>query len=345
MRSSGVTGVTNCTSASPCASSARAGRAHSSNGRSGTMKPATPARAASRGNRRDRTRAADSDSSSAAAALAACGLARGELGQNPAQRNALRQRRAARALNRRAVRHRIRERHADLDDIGGRQRPRCSCCGNVSRSRKACSDVRDERRAGRSTLALRIASLIESRAAIRSALLQKRPLQRRHVLVAAAGQTDQNALARIRLRIALRAGERVRRFDRGQDAFGRTALGQRCQRIVVVDGFVLARDRRSSAARAPDRRPDSRAPPTPNAFPGSGRSRPAAAASSCPAARRACRTRATRRSGRGPRPMPPASRPSICTSRSLTNGWNKPIAFEPPPTQAIDDVRQACPVR
>ena len=39
--------------------------------------------------------------------------------------------------------------------------------------------------------------------------------------------------------IAARAEERVRSFDRGQDAFGPRAFGERIERLVVGRGFVV----------------------------------------------------------------------------------------------------------
>jgi len=49
---------------------------------------------------------------------------------------------------------------------------------------------------------------------------EQRSGKRRHVLVAATGQPDQDAAARMLARPALRAGESVRALDRGQDALG-----------------------------------------------------------------------------------------------------------------------------
>ena len=39
--------------------------------------------------------------------------------------------------------------------------------------------------------------------------------------------------------VALRAGERVRRFDRRQNSLGGTALRERCERAVVIHRFVF----------------------------------------------------------------------------------------------------------
>ena len=68
----------------------------------------------------------------------------GEFGKNPFERHALRERYAAGALNRGAVRHRIGERHADLDDVG-----RVRDCGEQRQEgltlRKSCGDIADER--------------------------------------------------------------------------------------------------------------------------------------------------------------------------------------------------------
>src|SRR5262245_48017308 len=61
----------------------------------------------------------------------------------------------------------------------------------------------------------------------------------RHVLVAAAREPDQEPLAAIRRGPALGARERVRTLERGQDAFGRAALAERRERLVVARGHVL----------------------------------------------------------------------------------------------------------
>ena len=118
MRSMGVTGVTNWTSATSRALSAARRSAHSSYGRSGTMKPLTPARAASSGKSLEaegEQRIQIAHEQQRRFRLAA---GRIELLENPAQRHALLQRHAARALDGHAVGHRIGERHADLDDVG-----------------------------------------------------------------------------------------------------------------------------------------------------------------------------------------------------------------------------------
>ena len=57
---------------------------------------------------------------------------------------------------------------------------------------------------------------------------------------------------------------------------------------------------------------------------------------------RDARRSATRNAPSSPsRPLPPASTPTIWTlSLSSRNGWNSPMAFEPPPTAATSSVRQ-----
>src|SRR5215471_8259837 len=61
----------------------------------------------------------------------------------------------------------------------------------------------------------------------------------RHVLVAAAREPDQDPFATIRRGPALRARERVRALERGQDALGRATLAERGERLVVARGHVL----------------------------------------------------------------------------------------------------------
>ena len=91
----------------------------------------------------------------------------------------------------------------------------------------------------------------------------------------------------------------------------------------------------AAARRARGRRRDSRARPRSSGPRGSGRRRPAADRCGCRAARPGGR-RSSRRHGhsrpRG-RARPPRRRRSP-RSASSRNGWNRPMAFEPPPMQA-----------
>src|SRR5690606_8128731 len=61
----------------------------------------------------------------------------------------------------------------------------------------------------------------------------------RHVLVAAARKADQDPRAAVRQRPAARAGERVRAFERRQDALGLAAFVEGRERLVVARRHVL----------------------------------------------------------------------------------------------------------
>src|SRR5580698_1335479 len=63
--------------------------------------------------------------------------------------------------------------------------------------------------------------------------LQESALQDGHVLVAPAGAADENSSARVGLRIAPRAEERMRTFDGRQNSFALGAFGERIQGFVV----------------------------------------------------------------------------------------------------------------
>ena len=106
------------------------------------------------------------------------------------------------------------------------------------------------------------------------------------------------------------------------------------QRLVVRDRHIFDAAAYRAARNAPGRCRDSRGRPRSNGLRGSGRRRSAAGRCGCRAARRASR-RSSRRNARRPRALArrPRRRRSL-TERSSRKGWNRPMAFEPPPTAA-----------
>ena len=205
------------------------------------------------------------------------------------QRRAGRQRAPGRALQHGTVGHRIRERHPELDQVGaGVDRGADQRRREVER-RIARREIRNERGPPAGAACRQDLERCGSRGRHSQLVSQVRG-DRPHVLVAAAGQVDQQDAVRVeRRRQAHRVRDGVRALERGDDALGGGQQAQRLDRLVVGDGDVARRARCRAARRARGRRPDSRARRRSSARCGSVRSRPAADTSCCRAAPRPAR--------------------------------------------------------
>ncbi len=129
---------------------------------------------------------------------------------------------AARALDGHAIGHRIGKRHADLDHVRGLGNGR-ELLAKLRAFRIACGEERHQRRLAAAR------ALPERRRNPLTGLPSTGPRKQfaregKHVLVAASGEPDQDALARMGLRPAARAGQRVRALDRRQYALALAAL-------------------------------------------------------------------------------------------------------------------------
>ena len=251
------------------------------------MKPATPARAAASGNlfeskSQQRVQVAHEQQR--------CPRPRLHLFQflqQPGQRESILQRRKARALDRGTVGHRITERNPDFDHVR-RGRDRRQVRGEIARLGNAA--VMNATIAGRPWAAVAaMAALIVSRGCVAAASsdlpLQQGALQRRHVLVATPRQADQDPATGVFLCVTP-ARRPAHGPSRSRAGCPRTGSTPRAPRAIHRPLPPHNRAGRCwPATHAQDRRQDSRARPTPNASPGSGRARPAAAASSTLAAR------------------------------------------------------------
>ena len=248
-------------------------------------------------------------------------LARFDLLEYPRQSHPIRQGDEARPLDRGAVRHRIAERHADLHHVAnlgdrgqivleraprrksGREEIPPAPAGRAGRPREL---PRKPRRAARTAAPHSLPQV-----------LQKRPLQNGHVLVAPAGAADENARAAVSLRRSA-----ARRRTRAR--FRWPAESPRTWRIPPAHPGLhrpsrirRQRVRFSSGRRARGRRRSNRGRRTPNASPAPGHKRPAVSACSCPARHREFRKSArprcprVRRRGRPPprRSVSPPRRP------------------------------------
>ena len=156
------------------------------------------------------------------------------------------------------------------------------------------------------------------------------------VLVTATGEIDQHRFVLRPLGRQLeRVGDGVARFERRNDPLGPAEQLEAFERLVVGDRDVARAADVLAARRAPGRRRDSRGRPRSSASRSPGRTRPAGHTSASRAGRRRVRRPAWRRAAPDSSPCPPASTPISSTPSSPANGWKMPIAFEPPPTQAM----------
>ena len=235
-----------------------------------------------------------------------------------------------RGVDHRAVRQRVRERHAQLDQVRARRRRRRHSAPRTLEVRVAAHQVGHQR--GAPAVRRRRPRPSGRRPSGRSRSLPRqapRPGPCRP-------RPESTSTSSARRRVGHQPGQRVRGLERGDDALQlapalrKAATASSSSTAVVGHAALVAQPGVLGAGRR-----GSPGPPRPSAPPGSGRPRPAAPRTAPRAAHRARPWSAAPSGGRCPgrRRRPP--RRSAPRPRRPRRATNAPIAFEPPPTQAI----------